>query len=469
MFGWRYISVSKFGVILGIAFLFTLIILSFRTDRNNFSPDQNPASHGRIPIAVLGDSDSHSYRDAHYGMRRGGDYHSVTFQWTEILARLRSSEIELGEFGYWGTRGIIHNIRGAFGLDARTPRKQDYEYNFAFSGASCEELAPHSWQQQSVQLRKLMDRDPEYWRDGLVIIRIGVNDFGQWPKLKTYLRGVINEPIRQPITDCIKHVGDAVKRIRQKYPSVKIALVGIFDNSNWLAEEMDKSGHDNVNKVLDIFDHGLMKLANNDPYTMFVEDRNWYSQLLGRWGAGGYIGTRTYSLGGPRSIRNTLGDHPANIGLADKHAGTVFNGLWIRHLFSHLNQYFGLGITPLLDSEIADLADPTGTQGLAPEIPQNRGAPTLLLTETPLVLGVEEIDEFRFKFKASDSSGNDISATATGFLQSGSGEKRWLFGQGSQLWMSKDRHPAGLYTLQLQVQDRFQQQAIARVAIRIKN
>ena len=93
----------------------------------------------------------------------------------------------------------------------------------------------------------------------------------------------------------------------------------------------------NINKILDIFDYGLMKLASNDPNIIFIEDRQWFSTTLGRWDSSGYVGRRQISLGGPAAITNTQGDHPKNIVLADRHAGTVFNGLWIRHAIRHIN------------------------------------------------------------------------------------------------------------------------------------
>ena len=60
---------------------------------------------GRITMAVLGDSDSHAYRDTVLipAAKRGGvEFHDSTFQWTEILHALRAHEVDQGEWGVLG-------------------------------------------------------------------------------------------------------------------------------------------------------------------------------------------------------------------------------------------------------------------------------------------------------------------------------------------------------------------------------
>ena len=48
------------------------------------------ASVNPTRIAVIGDSDSHSYRDSVSGIRRGGEIHNISFNWIETWSRLRS-------------------------------------------------------------------------------------------------------------------------------------------------------------------------------------------------------------------------------------------------------------------------------------------------------------------------------------------------------------------------------------------
>ena len=95
-----------------------------------------PGPPGSVPIAVLGDSISHSYQDG-IGFPpgspdRGGARRAQTFQWTEVLARLRGAELDLGPWVTWGRPGTVAWARELIGLPAgRAPKKQDYLYNFA--------------------------------------------------------------------------------------------------------------------------------------------------------------------------------------------------------------------------------------------------------------------------------------------------------------------------------------------------
>src|SRR3546814_4342144 len=59
----------------------------------------------RIPLAVLGDSDSHSYQDTISSPLstppRGGQFRLITLQWTDVLARMREKDLHLGQWGTW--------------------------------------------------------------------------------------------------------------------------------------------------------------------------------------------------------------------------------------------------------------------------------------------------------------------------------------------------------------------------------
>lgn len=114
-----------------------------------------------IPLAVLGDSDSHSYHDTisfKNPLERGGKFRSITFQWTEVLARLRNNQIDQGYWGVWGSRrGLIAEFRSALGLEGRAPKKLDFRYNFAVSGAGCADLV-EGYSRQTQRLLYLMKK-----------------------------------------------------------------------------------------------------------------------------------------------------------------------------------------------------------------------------------------------------------------------------------------------------------------------
>jgi hypothetical protein len=137
-----------------------------------------------IALAVLGDSSSHSYQDSlsfpQGSADRGGAFRARTFQWIEALARLRGNELNPGPWVRWGRPGQVAWLRGAIGLHiGRTPRKEDYLFNFAGSGASCSDLmgGPLWRRGQAPQLVELMDHNPARWRSGVIVIRIGNNDW----------------------------------------------------------------------------------------------------------------------------------------------------------------------------------------------------------------------------------------------------------------------------------------------------
>ena len=69
-------------------------------------------------FGVMGDSSSDEYRAED---NRGGAYAATTRNWVELLARYRGLD-----FGAWATRA--------------EPRRADYEYNWARSGARAAEL-----------------------------------------------------------------------------------------------------------------------------------------------------------------------------------------------------------------------------------------------------------------------------------------------------------------------------------------
>jgi hypothetical protein len=82
------------------------------------------------------------------GVRRGGEYHDVTLQWTEVLAATRADYFDMGGVGEHGNRGIVARARSWLGLEAKTPRKNDFRWNYARSGARCASLTTE-WPEQT--------------------------------------------------------------------------------------------------------------------------------------------------------------------------------------------------------------------------------------------------------------------------------------------------------------------------------
>jgi hypothetical protein len=116
----------------------------------------------KIRFAVLGDSDSQSYHDTLMlggPDMRGGAWRATTWQWTEVLARLRGDQVDLGAWGAWGSGKVRAYVTKLFGASARTPRKDDYR-DFAVSGANSQPVV-RAFAAPAIRLVELMDGESE--------------------------------------------------------------------------------------------------------------------------------------------------------------------------------------------------------------------------------------------------------------------------------------------------------------------
>jgi hypothetical protein len=319
---------------------------------------------GRLRFAVLGDSDSQSYHDALMlgdPGDRGGPWRASTWQWTEVLARLRGDQIDLGKWGGWGTGKYRAYFDEALGLLSRTPPKDDYRYNFAVSGATCNQLMGGSLR-EAIRLVELMDTEPQAWRGGIVLIRIGVNDIGAHDVLDELSRDRTASRPRALINACIDAIGDAVALIRRHHPDTYVVLVGVLSNADWSIEfDNWQSGRAiaNIDAGMDLFDNGLRKLAAADRHVYFLDDRAWFRSLWGARDAQGRPLYKTVHLSPGWAITNTSGDDPHNAVVSDGHAGVVWNTLWTQHLVASLNAAFRLHLKPVTNAEVIDFLRPS--------------------------------------------------------------------------------------------------------------
>lgn len=311
------------------------------------------------PLAVLGDSDSHAYQDEvsfpRSGGKRGGAYRAATLQWTEVLARVRPNHFDLGEWGVWGVPRPVARLQHLLGLQDRAPRKQDHRFNFAISGAGCETLTSGGGR-QAPRLLSLMDRDPLRWQEGIVVIRIGVNDFGMDDALERLARDPADAQVRGAIERCISQIEAAIAMLRERHGGVRIVLVGIFDNANWpnyFSRWQSPGELANIARGLDVYDAALVRLAAADSRIAFFDDRRWFAQRWGGRDAHGRPAFRSVTLASGLVVSNTMGDDPRHAVIADGHAGLIWNVLWAQSLVGLLNDRFGLGIAPLDDGEVA--------------------------------------------------------------------------------------------------------------------
>lgn len=344
---------STFWIYLALIGAVALCVCVYRT-RAIRAPT---ASDGRVSLAVLGDSDSHAYHDSVFfpaaSAKRGGAYRATTWQWTELLQRLRGRQLNQGAWGIHGTRGAVARANRWLGREGRSPPKQDYRYNFALSGAECSDLL-EGYSQQTRALLSLMDQEPARWRKGVVLIRIGVNSFGGAQDLERLAHDPRAAAVQEKITGCVQAIRDSVALLRGHHPRVRIVLVGIFNNAHWpnyLDRWHDPAQLANIDQGLDAFDHALARMARADPGIAFFDDRAWFAARWGSRDGQGLPAYRELVLGTLR-VRNAAGDAPEHAVLADGHAGSAWNAEWARALVELMNARFQLAITPIGRAEI---------------------------------------------------------------------------------------------------------------------
>jgi hypothetical protein len=312
-----------------------------------------------LPLGVLGDSDSHSYQDrvtfAPGTAQRGGAYRASTFQWTEVLARLRGDQLDLGDWGVWGHGPRLARLQEWFGLPGRAPRKEDYRYNLSLSGAECEQLTMGPYR-QAPRLRALMDREPERWRNGVVVIRIGVNSFGMAESLDQLAKDPAAPAVRATIVNCVQQIKAAIALIHQGHPLTRIVLVGILNNADWppyFDRWPSPAELDSITSGLNAFDLSLRQLAAADRRLAFFDDRAWFAQRWGTRGERGQPDYKTVSLRTGLEVAPTQGDHSSHFVLADGHAGVAWNALWAQSLVLLIKTAFDMQVSPITDAEVA--------------------------------------------------------------------------------------------------------------------
>ncbi|WP_162573070.1 SGNH/GDSL hydrolase family protein [Variovorax sp. PBL-H6] len=316
-----------------------------------------------IPLAVLGDSTSHSYQDLTAfppgTPLRGGKFHARTFQWTEVLARLRGNEIDLGPWVAWGQPGGIAFMRESIGLPtSRAPRKEDYLYNFANSGAACKNLMGERLGQRFRQVPRLvalMNREPERWRRGVVVIYMGGNNWNGWLDLQS--RDPLAAELRETIDYCTQQIRAAITLIHASHPSTRILLVGLVnqaDDPENLAKYRSSIATANIKKSLANANAELRKIAEADRQRItFADINDWFSQRWGERSPNGDPDYNTVTISPGLRVTNTGGDSPSHTVLSDGHWGVVPNAIWAQSFVAQLREAFGLPLTPISNEELA--------------------------------------------------------------------------------------------------------------------
>jgi hypothetical protein len=321
--------------------------------------ERSPDPRAR-PLAVLGDSDSAGYQDR-VGLTdpaaRGGAHRALTLQWTEVLDRLRGDWLDLGPRVEVGEESALGAALS--GLVGRAPRahKHDNLYNFAQSGWGCASLLDGHRAQVPALLEQIAQA-PSRWARGAVVIRIGVNDFGQRDSLQALALDPHQEALIARIDACVDAIRRSRATLHAAQPELLVVLVGVFDNTHWvpLQEQFgSREQLDNISLALDRFDAGLRRLADEHSRTVFFDDRAWFARHFGSRDAHGRPAYRDLRFGSA-VVRNAQGDAPSHAVVADGHAGTGWNALWASALIELLAEALPEpALRPLGEDEIERL------------------------------------------------------------------------------------------------------------------
>lgn len=201
-----------------------------------------------------------------------------------------------------------------------------------------------------------MNQDPVRWRNGIVVIRIGNNDWAA--VLEDQTRDPKAPQVRAVAAYCVEQITATMKLIHDAHPEPRILLVGNDSGAN---DPSARDGYsatalDNIRAAHAEFNAQLRAMASSDWRTAFFDQVGWLEQLWGRSGPDRPSGNRAVIIGGTLRVTNTIGDEPTNAELADHHAGLVWNTLWAQALVERLREAFDLPITSISDEEVARFA-----------------------------------------------------------------------------------------------------------------
>jgi hypothetical protein len=318
-------------------------------------------------IAVLGDSDSQSYqkRLSHTTDPIGGVHAKLAFQWTEMLDQLAGTDFDLGYWGVWGSSHFVARLRSWLGAAPRTPKKEDFEYNFAIGGAGCRDLN-EGLNAQLPHLLALMNANPAAWQRSVVAIRIGVNDFGHEAEFDALAKDPNDPAITLKMEHCAQHIRQVVQTVHEKHADTRFVIFGIFDNRHWapyVGYWQSAQEGENIEQGLRHFDEALRHWTASDPRLVFFDERALFTKYFGGRNSRGLPDYRVWSPEPNVNIHVAQGDEPANMILGNGHNGTAYNALCAQHLVNLVHEHFDASIAPVSDHDLgAHLAQLFGTR-----------------------------------------------------------------------------------------------------------
>jgi phospholipase/lecithinase/hemolysin len=272
-------------------------------------------------IGVLGDSYSDEYQ--FYPPHR-----STARNWVEILAT---------------TRGL--NL-GRFSTQSRgEPRNQGYEYNWARSDATTDDLiatGQHSGVAAQVARGEV----------SLVVVFIGGNDFINAMKTPDPVAAFQEVGPRAEA-----NLKSAVTTILKAHPDVKVVIITVPDirelpefRVRLHAGHLPRTYADAATATIQRYNASIWALAARQP-RVAVLDFALVARISER------IGPESLLVAGHPIVRSGPSDDPDHLFLGDvRHLGTVGQGLLADLLAATINARFDAGVPPLSEREILEFA-----------------------------------------------------------------------------------------------------------------
>ena len=280
-----------------------------------------------VHLGIMGDSNSDEYRGD--DNNRGGIYASTTLNWVEQLQRYRG--VDLGSWGRWGGT-----------------RSSGYEYNWAMSGATAEDVVNTG---QATGLAQQVAAG----RINTVVLYVGANDFAIWNNTyaKIYNGVLAGQALLDHINKIVSSMATAIDTVRTT-EAVNMIVTNLQDRGQspgFISRFPDPAKRQAVSKAIAAVNAGIDIVVGARRHVALVDLYNYVDAPKNKSRINFARGTLT--VGREEISFTTPDDEPHHVMLSDdEHSGAVVQCLVANYIFVEpLNSKFGQRIKPFTDQE----------------------------------------------------------------------------------------------------------------------
>jgi GDSL-like Lipase/Acylhydrolase len=280
-----------------------------------------------VHLGIMGDSNSDEYRAD--DNNRGGTYASTTLNWDEQLQRYRG--IDIGPWGSWsGTR------------------RSGYEYNWALSGATAEDVVNAG---QATGLAQQVATG----RINTVVLWVGANNFAIWNNTyaKIYNGVIAGQALQDYINRIVSSIATAIDTVRAT-EAVNIIVTNLQNRgqaSGFICQFPDPAKRQAVTNAIIAVNAGIDIVVGARRHVALVDLYNYVDAP--KYKSRISLARGTVTVGREEISFTTPDDEPHHVMLSDdEHSGTVVQCLVANYIFiDPLNSKFGQRIRPFTDEE----------------------------------------------------------------------------------------------------------------------